>query len=93
MRRIVPQRRQHLWYIYFGNFLHLVYGTIDDLRMAAKPSTYLNHSFHIGSCTTVPRVMNRNATRGMTGPCAAHFSCSTQSGHRHDGMLPQPANA
>lgn len=35
----------------------------------------LNHSFHMASCTTVPLVMNRNATRGMTGPRSAHLSC------------------
>ena len=65
----------------------------DTMSMGAKPSTHLNHSFHIGSCTIVPRVMNRNATRGMTGPCAAHFSCSTQSGHRHSSVVSQPTNA
>ena len=57
------------------------------MGMAVKLSTHRNHSFHMGSCTTVPRVINRSATRGMTGPCAAHFSCSTQS-----DRCPRPAH-
>ena len=38
----------------------------------------LNHSFHMASCTTVPLVMNKNATRGMAGPRSAHLSCAEQ---------------
>ena len=60
----------------------------DVMRMPVELSTHLNHSFHIGSCTIVPRVMNRSATRGMNGPCAAHFSCSIQSGRPYDSVLP-----